>query len=253
VSVHTGEPQQLPPLGNGPRPPGRPELWAPSDRRWDRIRYTLLIGWILVIAATPFLGERAASWDDVQKLVASGEVKTVRISGGLPAHSTGYSVAQVHWRHGLLRYTAEVVQARGPRGPRGAATGTGIPVIRTSPGDRLAALQPELHVTRDQRSPDGGELFGWQVPIALAISAFLLFLAALGLLVSGPHPWRATRWAWFWLLLTPVSSIPFLAFMMLSGPTAGVPGPRDPRRRLTGGWAFMLSVALMGLLEHHRW
>jgi len=66
--------------------------------------------------------------------------------------------------------------------------------------------------------------------------------AALALLLGGAEPLRATRWAWFWLLTVPYVGVP--AFLLLSGPTPGLPGPRPGRHRLTGGWAFLLSVLL---------
>ena len=56
-------------------------------------------------------------------------------------------------------------------------------------------------------------------------------------------PERATRWAWFWLQWNPVG---VLAFLLLSGPVPGVPAPRPGARRLTGGWAFLLSLLLGG-------
>jgi hypothetical protein len=105
-------------------------------------------------------------------------------------------------------------------------------------------------VTRDQRPPDGGRLFGWQVHNAVGMSSLLLFLVGFALLVAGPQPWRATRWAWFWLLFPPVGSV---VFVLLSGPTPGIPGPRDPHRRLTGGWAFLLSLPLAAALAPYRW
>ena len=94
-----------------------------------------------------------------------------------------------------------------------------------------------------------GRLFGWQVHNALGMSALLLFLAGFALLVAGPHPWRATRWAWFWLLLPPVGVV---VYLVLSGPTPGVPGPRNPQWRLTGGWAFLLSLPLTAVLAPYR-
>ena len=222
------------------RRPGRPD----SDRRWDRLRTTLVLGWLLVIAAAALVGERTSSWDDVQGLVASGEVEQVRVSGELPGQGTGYALVEIHWRHGPLRYTAEVVQVRGRVSP-GETAGLGAPVVRTSPANRLSALQPGLQVTRDQRLSSGGPVLGWHVPGPVAIAAFLLTLAGLGALVSGPEPWRATRWAWFWLLLTP--PVVSVVFLVLSGPTAGVPRPRCPHRRLTGGWAFLLFLLLGGV------
>lgn len=228
-------------------------MWSSSERRWDRVRYTLIVGWLLAIIATPLTGERASSWGEITGLVTAGEVDTVRVVGELPGRGTGYSVVEVHWRHGLLRYTAEVVhvQGRGNGAPARAATDATTPRINEAPSSRLTELQPGLEVTReDHRSGAAGELLGWHVPPVVAMSAALLFFAGFGLLIAGPQPWRATRWAWFWLLLPPVGSV---AFLLLSGPTPGLPSPRNPRRRLTGGVAFLLSLLLMPLLGSVRW
>lgn len=70
--------------------------------------------------------------------------------------------------------------------------------------------------------------------------AFLVALLTLMLLINGPPPW----WAWFWLGTNPVGAV---AFLVLSGPTPGVPAPDNPARRLTGGWAFLLSPLAGGL------
>ena len=73
----------------------------------------------------------------------------------------------------------------------------------------------------------------------------VLGLGALVLLVGGRHPWRATRWAWFWLVvLTGVPTYAIVAYLLLSGRTPLVPAPRRGARRLTGGWAFLLGVLL---------
>ena len=79
----------------------------------------------------------------------------------------------------------------------------------------------------------GRELRGWVV-----WSLYAVFLSTLGLLVVGPEPWRATRWAWFWLLTSAAFPLTALAFLVLGGPTPLVPAPRERSRRLTGGWAF---------------
>lgn len=253
MSSYTGESWQLPPVVDGPRAPDRPQAWSRSDRRWDRVRHILVMGWLLLIVAAPLVGERTASWDDVRSLVAAGEVGSVRLSGELPVDATGYGVVEVHWRHGPLRYMAQVLQVHG-RGwtPEEEATTKDdhdvSAVLHASPSSRLAALQPGLRVTRDERLSAGGRLLGWHVPNAVAIPAFLLFVAGLVVLIAGPQPWRATRWAWFWLLLPPLGC---LLFLTLSGPTVGVPAPRDPDRRLTGGWAFLLSLPLMAVLAPH--
>lgn len=192
MSAPTGQQPPLPAVADAPRSPRCSQLWTRSDRRWDRIRHTLIVGWLVVIIATPVAGEWVASWGDVRTLVATGQVETVRVSGELGPRATGYSVVEVQWRHGLLRYTAEVVQVQGrSRRPRAAAATDGAPVIHATPSSRLEALRPGLQVTWDQRRTDGGRLLGWQVPNPLAMSAAGLFLAGFGLLLAGPLPWRA--------------------------------------------------------------
>jgi hypothetical protein len=78
----------------------------------------------------------------------------------------------------------------------------------------------------------------------LALLAIPLGLWWLILLTAGPQPWRATRWAWFWLSGSVVGAI---AFVLLSGPLPRVRGPRRPERRLTGGWALLIGVVLAGI------
>jgi hypothetical protein len=251
VSALTGEQGVLPPVADGPRSPECPHLWSRWDRRWDRVRYALIVGWLMVLVATPVTGERVASWGDLRALVAAGQIVSVGVSGELLAGTTGYGVVSVHWRRGMFRYTAEVVQVRGRgAGPGTGAVSDGAPVVHATPSSLLTALRPGLQVRRDQRPPSGSPLLGWQVPHALASFVLLLSLAGLAVLVGGPHPGHATRWAWFWLLVSPLASI---VFLLLSGPTPGVPGPWEPRRRLTGGWAFLLAVPLASLLAPDHW
>lgn len=35
-----------------------------------------------------------------------------------------------------------------------------------------------------------------------------------------------------------------LGYLLLAGPTPGLPDTRDPARRFTGGWAFLVAVAV---------
>ena len=183
--------------------------------------------------------------------MAAGEVDAVRVVGELPSQGNGYSLVEVHWRHGPVNHWAEVVQVRG-RGEPGpkAATEDADVVLHEPPSSRLAALQPGLRVTHDRERSGGGLLFGWQVPSWLGVFAALLFFAGLTVLIAGPQPWRATRWAWFWLQLPPLGGI---VFLLASGPTPGIPHPRSPHGRLTGGWAFLLSIPLKGMLTPYRW
>lgn len=121
-------------------------------------------------------------------MVAAGQVDTVQVSGELPARASGNGVVDVHWRHGWLRYTAQVVHVRGQgrRLAAEAAASSDAPVVRTAPSSHLTTLQPGLQVTRDQWRSGGGQLLGFQVPSALTITAFLLFVTGLGLLIAGP-------------------------------------------------------------------
>jgi hypothetical protein len=87
-------------------------------------------------------------------------------------------------------------------------------------------------------------VWGKQVPPWLGLTALASTFAALACLIRGPEPWRATRWAWFWLMGNPFG---LLAFLLLSGPTPGLRAPRTSRR-LRGGWALVISSAILTAL-----
>lgn len=85
--------------------------------------------------------------------------------------------------------------------------------------------------------------FGW----VLLVGWVALVVAAAWLLVNGPQPWRATRWAWFWTfgLATPLGIV---FYLVLGGPTSLSHPPRPGRERLTGVLAFLLTAVVSGLL-----
>jgi hypothetical protein len=94
-----------------------------------------------------------------------------------------------------------------------------------------------------ERTTDHGFTFmGWGVPWHVVLLGTASWLAVLLLIVGGPEPWRATRWAWgwAWLLAGPLGSV---AYLLLGGPT-GFLRPQHGHRRLTGGWAFLLAWVL---------
>jgi hypothetical protein len=81
----------------------------------------------------------------------------------------------------------------------------------------------------------------------LGVLDVLLSVAALGgtiAVVAGwPEPRLATRWAWFWLIAYCWPAA--LVFLLLEPTPAWRRGPvRAPRRRLTGGWGFLLALLL---------
>lgn len=101
-----------------------------------------------------------------------------------------------------------------------------------------------------ERGEIGIEVLGMQTswPVLAVFAAGCL--ATLWLLVNGPQPWRATRWAWFWLAAPPLG---LLAFLLLSGPTPGLGITRPATKRLTGGKAFLLALLLSALVPAPWW
>lgn len=77
----------------------------------------------------------------------------------------------------------------------------------------------------------------WNVASLFSFGAFLL-------LIAGPQPRLATKWAWFWL--AGGAPLLWLAFVVLEPVPLWRRAPAAARpRRLTGGWAFLLSVTLV--------
>ena len=75
----------------------------------------------------------------------------------------------------------------------------------------------------------------------------LASLATLILLIVGPQPRWATKWAWFWL----IDVVPLAAVFLLLEPVPvwqGEPASARPSR-LTGGWAFLLALVLKAVLS----
>lgn len=212
------------------------------------MRYALIVCWTLLIALTLAVGDRSTSWGRLQSDVAAGRVQSVRVVGALGPGETGYTSVEVHWRRGLFGHETEVIQAR-PRSAAPSDAAADDAVMSRDIGARLARLQPGLEVFRDPLGSESGtSLWGWHVPTWLGLPAMLVFLAALWLVVNGPRPWRATRWAWFWLMASPVG---VLGFLVLSGPTPPLRAPSATGRTLTGGRALLLSILITWLVVPH--
>lgn len=214
---------------------------APRPRTaYDVWRWCLLLGNALLLVVAVLLGARPAPWSAVDQGVREGSITSVTVSG---ATGPGTSdVQEVTWRDGLVQRRAEVLVR--PPGTEGTSS---LPVVSQDAGRALQVLAPGLDVRHDGRSTDSGVGFwGFQLPWpdVLGISLLLGWACWLGVLVHGPAPWRATRWGWFWVSW--VSWVPggVVAFLLLAGPTPLLPAPRRVQRRLTGGWALLLSVFL---------
>ncbi|MFC7494663.1 MULTISPECIES: hypothetical protein [unclassified Nocardioides] len=89
-----------------------------------------------------------------------------------------------------------------------------------------------------------GTIAGWVVPTWAPLLLIVVQLGAMWVVKFGAEPRLATRWAWFWLvwMLPPVGA---LAFLVLGGSTVRWL-PRSAYR-LTGGWAFLLLVAIIAV------
>ena len=215
----------------------------------DVARWVLAALLPVAVLALLVLGERPRSLEDLQQAVRSGDVTSVRITGGLDPGATGWTQQRATWRDGLLRSTVDVVHAPSGTDPGGTGLLNGTdpaPVVGEELGAALRALAPDLRIERQQGIDDaGGEVMGWRAPTPLVLLWLVGALATLWLLVNGPQPQRATRWAWFWIMGTPVGA---LAFLLLSGPTPGLPAPHPTARRTTGGQGLVVGLLLSAVL-----
>ncbi|HST80494.1 MAG TPA: hypothetical protein VLL08_02005 [Kineosporiaceae bacterium] len=219
-------------------------------RAYDRsswVRLALFAGWLLVTLMTAGIGERATDFDHLTSALADGRVVRISISGeGLGPTASGQVTQDVHWRDGLLRRVSTVsVRSSGEEDDSTADGEERVTITANDVGTYLTQRNPQLTVTRSGYMESNSSRLGWRVPQWLAMLGFGISLATLLLLIGGPQPWRATRWAWFWIWGIPLGTP---IYLLLSGPTPLLPAPRNPSRPLTGGWAFLLACVLSSLV-----
>lgn len=223
-------------LGTAVDAPSRVPVRSRLELVW---RWVLVVAWLAVLALLVTTGQRDSTWQELRHDVRSGDAHDIWMTHGLPGNAHGSSTVEVTWRDGLLGYRATVTEARPPRGP--------APVVP----DVVAALRdldPDVEVAHHRWADTSSSVLGWRVSDWTGFLALTLFLATIMLLITQPAPWRATRWAWFWLI-TVASPIGLAAFLLLSGPTGVLPAPREPRRRLTGGWALLLALLVSAVSD----
>jgi|GEM_PF-2437058 len=113
----------------------------------------------------------------------------------------------------------------------------GSPVVDEGAAILRAARQADVPVTT---VPEFRYADGWTMPAGP--SGILATVGTLLLLAGGDQPRFATKWAWFWLgAVTPL----WIVFLLLEPLPLWATRPQPaPARPLTGGWAFLLVVAL---------
>ena len=224
----------------------RVQPWKGLDtvpRGWGTWRTVLLVVLGVILVGTWMTATRPASLGDLQRALGAGQVTKVNLVGELPPGASGVTTVDIEWEGGLLDSYATVWQES--PGVAHQDTSSSYPVVGLDLREELSAATPtgELVMTsEDVRTGSQGILFGWRVATWVALVAFVWSATVVTTLITGPEPRRATRWAWFWLLL---GTGPFALVLY---PLVGLPRVGQPSdatgRRLPGGWAFLITVLL---------
>lgn len=232
-----------------PRPPGTLDPSAYDEwrtRRWSITGRTLALLWLVSLLMIVLAGERRSDLGALHGGLADGRVSEVRVTGlSEGGVQGGFATVRLNWDSRFLHRYTEIIVASSGREAEGAYNSEDLPVVVGDPVATLERLRPGVAIVRDDyRSGSyvelsGTTLHGWPGSVV-----GLTVLATLFVLLGGPQPWRATRWAWFWIVVaSPL--VGGLAFIVFGGPLAAAP-PKDRSRRLTGGWAFLIGLLLLG-------
>ena len=221
--------------------PGPERTWdGLTDPGWRLFARSLAVGWLALLALFLAFGARGSTFAHLESELRAGHVHRVEVSGDpLPPGAHGFTTMSVHWRRWGIPFEAEV---RVPSNGRDRPPGPLRPVTVADVDGRLRADQPGVLVTHAPVERPTGNVDQWHVPGWLLVPTILLMALTLRLLVQGPAPWRATRWAWFWIV--GLGWLGLLPFFVLGGPALLTRPPRRPERRVTGFWAFILVLVL---------
>lgn len=229
-----------------PTAPGSPHLWI---RRVPRlIAWVLLLVYAVSAVGIILLGERKVDFDSFETSIASGDIDQVEVTGAMGPDGRGYSTPEFRWSDHGLHYVALARQTIGS-GSGGSVDGdTGR--VRGDVITYLHRIDPSLRVESGpyRYSSFSTTAFGWQVGNWLAGMLLVLVLGTLGLLSRARDPWRATTWAWFWLVVM-LPGFGAVAYLVAGGPTGLVRRPEAGSRPLTGGWSFLLALVLVNALN----
>lgn len=213
------------------------------SRGWGTLRTVLLVALGVILVGTWLTATRPASLDDLERALGAGQVTEVHLVDELPPAATGNGPVDIEWDGGLLdRYTTVWQESPGVESQQPASP---YPVVGLDLREELTAVTPtgELVITSEfVRSGSHGVLFGWRVATWVALVAVVWIAAVLITMITAPEPRRATRWAWFWLMLG-VGPFALVLYPLIGLPKA-CQSVHATGRRLSGGWAFLVMVLL---------
>lgn len=192
------------------------------------VAVALIAGWVQ-LAQTPV--QRPI--EDLLWGLQTGDVTSVELESPPPG---GHGSFWVTWE-GSHRPSYATYHHPGPRHGDLEVTDQHAEILSEA---RRAGVEV---VGRAARPATGG--IHWQ-PAGMAM------LTGLVLLVAGPQPRLATKWAWFWLTLAMPPA--WLAFVVLEPTLWGRRTlQRQAARRLTAGWALLLGLVLAAALAAIPW
>ena len=211
------------------------------DRRW-RLTVLAFVGlWLTTAVALGLTGEKQSDLNQLSASISEGSVTHVEIVGAPRDSWRGRTTVTLRWRGRWLDRFAEV-QVTGRPTPGTFDDGSQIYGDPATYFESVA-FPRELDITYVDR-PRHQEWWGWRAPGWVGWLAVGTWFGTVLLAGNGPEPWRATKWAWTWLTLWG-GPLGCLGFFLLGGPL-GLGRPKDLGRRLTGGWAFLIAVVLLG-------
>lgn len=221
---------------------------------WSRMRWFAVLLCAVSSIAGVVVGSQQATWYDLQQGLYEGTVDHVEVSGSIESwdREDGVSLEAMdaqasptlYWRDGWQRYRTDIRQYSTAPANQGEDYSPDWPDF-VAYGEIAPTLQEMSPTVAVEHTPmrDGftvtNTFFELPGPWGLVyLATIIAFLITLG---YGPEPWAATRWAWFWLSTTPFTLVVMPLYLLL-----GAEGARPGRGRLTGGWAFLLSVFVFG-------
>ncbi|MFX0539119.1 hypothetical protein ACQBAT_14345 [Ornithinimicrobium sp. Y1847] len=208
------------------------------------LRGTALAFFALILIVGPLVGERASTFDQLEGGLYRGDVSSVRIEGhtvradGTPTPiEVGDVEYRLVWREGMVTEFTNVRQLVGDPNQVSTARQTFTEPIE----DVLREANPAVRITYAQPRTSWATIGNYEAPVVFGLLPLATGLLWLIVLMNGPEPRLATRWAWFWITFSPIALVAAPAYLVI-----GAQGAKPGALRLTGGWAFLISIFFLG-------